>query len=389
MKTALPPLSIYMHLPWCVSKCPYCDFNSHKATGPDSRDRYVAAIVRDVDAEAQHALGRRVDTIFIGGGTPSLFGPDQIAEMLATVHRAFDVGDDAEITMEANPGAIERGDLGGYRDAGVTRLSLGVQSFDEKMLGRLGRIHGPDEVIAAYEEARSAAFQSINTDLMFALPGQTIDAALADIDRAIALAPEHISYYQLTLEPNTVFYSRPPRGLPDDDSSFEIQEACHDRLGQAGYQQYEVSAFAKPGFECRHNLNYWSFGDYLGVGAGAHGKYTDSDGRILRSRKTAHPMSYMGQAEAGRPEATAWQLDTDDILFEFMLNALRLPSGFTAKRFEARTGLPFERLRERLQRTDAAGLLECGGDDRWRPTELGFRFLNDLQAAFLPADRAS
>ena len=382
--TALPPLALYVHLPWCVAKCPYCDFNSHTLGARASLDGYVAALAEDIKLESVAVRGREIESIFIGGGTPSLFSPAQIETILRTAARELAVRGDAEITMEANPGTVERGELAAYREAGVNRLSLGAQSFDAGSLERLGRIHGPDEVTAAYAEAREAGFASINLDLMFALPAQTLEAALADVDRAVALHPEHISYYQLTLEPNTVFYSRPPGQLPDDDLSFDIQEAGHERLARAGYERYEVSAFAKPGLECRHNLNYWSFGDYLGVGAGAHGKRSGENGRIWRTRKIAHPESYVRDLRAGGRAGSSWQLEPGDIPFEFMLNVLRLSAGFSAAGFTARTGLAFDRLEPGVRQAQDEGLLAPAGVDRWQPTALGFRFLNDLQARFLP-----
>ncbi len=381
---ASPPLALYVHLPWCVAKCPYCDFNSHTIGKATSLDDYVSALAEDIRTEAAFARGRDVETVFIGGGTPSLFGPRQIEKILDTAARELAIQNGAEITMEANPGAVERGKLAAYREAGVNRLSLGAQSFDAGSLKRLGRIHGPDEVTASYAEAREAGFASINLDLMFALPEQTIEAAVADVEHAIALDPEHLSYYQLTLEPNTVFFSRPPRNLPNDELSSDIQEAGHERLALAGYERYEVSAFARPGLECRHNLNYWSFGDYLGVGAGAHGKRTDENGRIWRTQKVAHPVSYMRDLRAGSRAGSSHELECGDIPFEFMLNALRLRSGFSASSFTARTGLAFDRLEASLWQAQADGMLERDGVDRWRATELGFRFLNDLQARFLP-----
>lgn len=382
---SLPPLSLYLHLPWCVSKCPYCDFNSHKAGDPAVRERYLAALAVDLDREAGNALGRRLETVFIGGGTPSLFTPAQIASLLEMVAERLTLDAGAEITMEANPGTIERGRLSEYRDAGVNRLSLGVQSLDATKLRVLGRIHGPDDVFDACREASSAGFDSINLDLMFGLPGQTLDDALLDIDRAIALKPAHMSYYQLTLEPNTVFHERPPAGLPDGDLAFEMQTAAHERLAAAGYGQYEISAFSRPGFECRHNLNYWNFGDYLGVGAGAHGKLTDADWHVRRRSKPLHPQSYIEQHEAADSPGTKTVLvEAPDRVFEFMLNALRLSDGFTEAGFESRTGLSFDCVRERLREPGVAALIAREKGGRWRPSERGFRFLNDLQAHFLP-----
>lgn len=380
----LPPLSLYVHLPWCVAKCPYCDFNSHKAGDPRQRDDYLHALADDLEHEAGHAAGRRIETIFIGGGTPSLFSPAQIDRLMTMIRGRLLLAGDVEVTMEANPGTVEHGRLEAYREAGITRLSLGAQSFDAGMLRTLGRIHGPDDIVAACEEARRAGFDSINLDLMFALPGQTIDAALADVDRLIVLGPEHISWYQLTLEPNTVFHARPPADLPDDDLAFEIQEAGHARLAAAGYHQYEVSAFSRPGFECRHNLNYWSFGDYLGVGAGAHGKVTTSDWHVLRNRKISHPQAYIEACRSGDATQDCRELTDDERLFDFMLNATRLTGGFTRTGFEARTGLEFEALAGRLASPALQALLASNDGERYRPTALGYRFLNDLQGHFLP-----
>ena len=295
----LPPLGLYVHLPWCVSKCPYCDFNSHKAGEPAARDRYVAALRADLDAEAAGVAERTLDTVFIGGGTPSLFSPGQIGTILSHVRASFRLAADAEITMEANPGTVECGELKGYREAGITRLSLGVQSTDAGSLTRLGRIHGPEEAEAALGEARAAGFASVNADLMFGLPGQTPAQAERDLTRLLGFAPDHVSYYQLTLEPNTVFHARPPADLPGDDASAEMQARALSLLAERGYARYEVSAYARPGARCRHNLNYWSFGDYLGVGAGAHGKLSDERG-IWRTEKPAHPQAYMETAGTRR-----------------------------------------------------------------------------------------
>lgn len=382
--SSLPPLSLYVHLPWCVAKCPYCDFNSHKAGDSPPRGRYIEAIKADLAAEAKRASGRSVQTIFIGGGTPSLFSPAEIRQVLEAAHDVFDVSGDAEITMEANPGTVECGSLAAYRSAGVNRLSLGAQSFDSDSLRRLGRIHGPDEILHAFREATAAAFDSINIDLMYGLPGQTLAMALTDLRKAIDLKPEHLSYYHLTLEPNTVFHSRPPRDLPNDDAAFEMQEAGHAALSTAGYTRYEVSAFARPGFECRHNLNYWLFGDYIAVGAGAHGKITGSQGAIQRYQKPAHPLAYIEAIADNPADTTLRQLGSEDILFEYMLNVLRLPQGFRTTAFEERTGLAREALRERLEACRAQGLLQQIGDESWQPTGLGLRFLNDLQEQFLP-----
>lgn len=378
------PLSVYVHLPWCVRKCPYCDFNSHTLGDAALKERYLDALERDIDAEAAGVRGRTVGTVFIGGGTPSLFAPAQIGRILDALSAALTVAADAEITMEANPGTVERGSMGGYRDAGINRLSLGAQSFDDESLARLGRIHGRDEIYGAFREARAAGFDNINLDLMFALPGQTMASALTDLRAAVELEPEHVSYYQLTLEPNTVFHAQPPEDLPDDEAGADIQDAALPVLAAGGFRRYEVSAFARPGFECRHNLNYWRFGDYLGLGAGAHGKTTDELGRIRRSEKPANPRQYVEAMRSGSPP-TVRHPDPDDIVFEYMLNALRLEAGFAPAAFERRTGLAFDRVSAQLESARGRGLMRLTGDGIWRPSELGRRFLNDLQAAFLPS----
>ena len=384
MKIETPPLSLYLHLPWCVRKCPYCDFNSHTAGDNAPRGRYVAALLADIALEGERAAGRAIGSIFLGGGTPSLFLPAEIGRILDAAENEFDLAADCEITMEANPGTVERGDLAGFQQAGVNRLSLGAQSFSEQMLRALGRIHGPDEIFAAFDDASAAGFDSINIDLMFALPGQTLQMASDDIRQVCGLGPPHISYYQLTLEPNTVFFERPPENLPDEDLSWEVQEHCHHSLRDAGYQQYEISAFAKPGHRCCHNLNYWTFGDYLAVGAGAHGKYTDSAGVIRRYRKPAHPLSYMEQMLAGTFRPSLHTLQEEDAGFEFMLNALRLPDGFSEAVFSERTGLELDVIEAPLAKAKEDGLVQESADGVWQATPLGFRFLNDLQARFLP-----
>lgn len=380
----MPPLSLYVHLPWCVAKCPYCDFNSHRAGAAPPRARYLDALERDLESEAGRTGGRPIGTVFLGGGTPSLFSGAEIARLLGAIRRNLDVAADAEITMEANPGTVDRGEPEAFREAGITRLSLGAQSFDAGSLVRLGRIHGPDDVLAAFARARRAGFDNINLDLMFGLPSQDAAMAAADIEQAIRLGPEHISYYQLTLETNTVFHARPPADLPDEDETAAMQELALERLAAAGYERYEVSAFAREGFRCRHNLNYWEFGDYLAVGAGAHGKYTDQDGAVHRYRKPANPASYMDAALAGAGWPPARRLVAGDLEFEYMLNVLRLPAGFTEAGFEERTGLDWACIEARIAEAGRTGLIRRDGA-RWRPTELGFRFLNELQARFLPA----
>jgi len=379
-----PPLSLYIHLPWCVKKCPYCDFNSHRAGSDTPRARYVQTLLTDMRAAAALATGRDIVSIFMGGGTPSLFAPEEIAQILQQADDTLSLVEDCEITMEANPGTIERGNLAAYRRAGVNRLSLGAQSFDAKMLRVLGRIHGPEEIRIAFDEASRADFDSINIDLMFALPGQDRDQAIADVEKALQLSPQHISYYQLTLEPNTIFHSRPPANMPDDESSWEIQTSCHDLLGHAGYERYEISAFSRPGFSCRHNLNYWSFGDYLAVGAGAHGKHTDTLGNIWRYQKPANPLAYMEKIESGTVGDELSKLDRSDLGFEFMLNALRLSAGFAESTFTSRTGLCMADIHRSIESARTDGMIERAKNGVWRPTATGFRFLNDLQARFLP-----
>lgn len=379
----LPPLSLYIHLPWCVRKCPYCDFNSHRAGDNAPKKRYVAALKRDLAEEARHAGDRQIISIFLGGGTPSLFTPDEIADILATCRQILRIDQDCEITMEANPGTVERGSMSNYRSAGVTRLSLGAQSFDSHALNILGRIHGPDDIRLSFDEAVAAGFDSINVDLMFALPGQDLAAAMADVESVLVLNPPHVSYYQLTLEPNTVFYANPPANIPDDEQAFRMQEEGHRLLAGAGFTKYEISAFARPEHRCRHNLNYWSFGDYLAVGAGAHGKLSNQKGVVYRYQKPANPSMYMEWAEAEyvRPEMKT--VSRHDKGFEFMLNALRLTDGFAEKDFVSRTGEDLSLIDRSLREAEIDGLVERVSPACWRPTATGFRFLNDLQARFL------
>ncbi|MFQ6006219.1 MAG: radical SAM family heme chaperone HemW [Woeseia sp.] len=378
------PLSLYVHLPWCVSKCPYCDFNSHKAGNAAPRARYLKAVGVDLKAEAERAGGRPLVSVFVGGGTPSLFTGMEIGQLIDVVAAEFRLQPDIEITMEANPGTLEHGALGDYSSAGVSRLSLGAQSFDAGSLARLGRIHGPDEIRAAFDDGASAGFDGINLDIMYALPGQDLEMAIHDVEQATALGPAHISYYQLTLEPNTVFHRNPPADIPDEEESFAIQQECHALLAQHGFERYEISAFARPGQRCRHNLNYWTFGDYVAAGAGAHGKLTASNGEIRRYAKPGHPMSFMEQAESGSIDCRERVVDTADTAFEFMLNALRLPQGFLAQDFEARTGLSIDSVGESLQEAATKGMLAAFDGPGWRPTVLGLRFSNDLAGLFLP-----
>jgi putative oxygen-independent coproporphyrinogen III oxidase len=377
-----PPLGLYIHIPWCVRKCPYCDFNSHSSGGDAPTSRYVDALLIDLEREAQRSGRRVVETIFLGGGTPSLFSPAEIGRLLDGIARCLTVAADAEVTMEANPGTVESGSPAGYRAAGVNRLSVGAQSLDDESLKRIGRIHSSDDIYRSIEDAVAAGFDNVNLDLMYALPGQSVEMALADIDAAVRLGPQHVSWYQLTLEPNTVFHARPPVDLPDPELAWDIQDAGARLLADAGLRQYEVSAWARDARECRHNLNYWQFGDYLAAGAGAHGKITDGDG-VLRYRKVANPLQYMQLMEAGEHCTEAEVPDESAVLFEFMLNALRLVDGFSEALFEERTGLPGARLEAEAEPALERGLIERNREGNWRPTALGRRFLNDLQAQFL------
>jgi len=388
-----PPLSLYVHLPWCVRKCPYCDFNSHTAGGTADKQRYLDALVRDIQQEGARAGERLVESVFFGGGTPSYFDAREIGRLLEAIASSLRLATGVEVTMEANPGTVERDRLEDYRRAGVNRLSLGAQSFDDESLRRLGRIHGSEEIRNAFGDAVKAGFTSVNIDLMYALPGQTLETARLDIERAIALGPQHISWYQLTLEPNTVFHARPPSDLPDEELAWAIEEQGYELWAAAGYERYETSAFAKPGHRCRHNLNYWEFGDYLAAGAGAHGKFTDDDGSIWRYRKPPNPSSYMQKFESGTLDVPKQRLLPRDIAFEFMLNALRLTRGFKKKQFTGRTGLPLSLVLPGVARAESLGLLWCGvgedGESLVVPTAHGRRFLNDLQALFLPEPAAA
>jgi len=391
---AAVPLALYVHMPWCVRKCPYCDFNSHQLKSATPPGDYIDALICDFDSELPGLEGRRIDTVFFGGGTPSLFRPDEFARLLEALRQRIAFAGDAEITLEANPGTVERGRFAGYRDAGINRVSLGAQSFEPRALARLGRIHTAGDTHRAVEELRGAGIDNFNLDLMYALPGQMLDEAIADVRAACALRPAHISYYQLTLEPGTVFHARPPP-LPDEDAAWMIQIECQQILAAEGFEQYEVSAYGQRGARCRHNLNYWLFGDYVGLGAGAHGKISSSlPDRILRTAKPNQPREYLGRLSA--TPVTAGSTTTScpapigerkyiaaaDLPFEFMLNALRLNEGFAIRDFECRTGLPLRSIEPALRRAGNRGLIE-GGADRWRPTDVGARFLNDLQSSFL------
>ena len=379
-----PPLGLYVHLPWCVRKCPYCDFNSHRAPTELPTEAYVEALVRDFEQQAPSVRGRTIETVFFGGGTPSLFPPEAFARFLEAVGRSASLAADAEITMEVNPGTVERSPFDAYRVAGITRVSLGVQSFDDESLKRIGRIHGGAEAERVVAEALRADFESVNVDLMFALPEQSLGGAVADVERALALGAPHVSHYQLTIEPNTLFHARPPV-LPDDEAAWAMQDACHAALASAGYEHYEVSAWAKPGHQCRHNMNYWRFGDYLGVGAGAHGKLSDPRGGIIRrTLRQRHPRTYLENPLAFQ---TQRQVAADERLFEFALNAFRLRDGVSIHTFETTTDLVFDPLRDPWLAAIDRGLLEIHAD-RVRPSERGFTYLNDLQALFLSEETA-
>ncbi|HTR59228.1 MAG TPA: radical SAM family heme chaperone HemW [Casimicrobiaceae bacterium] len=383
---ALPPLALYVHIPWCLKKCPYCDFNSHErrggAAGELPEARYVDALLVDLEFALPSIWGRRVGSIFFGGGTPSLFSAEAVDRALAGIRARVTVAPDAEITLEANPGTFEQAKFAGYRAAGINRLSLGVQSFDARHLKALGRVHDEREAHAAAAAAFSI-FDNVNFDLMYALPGQTPDDARADVQAALGYGPPHLSFYHLTIEPNTLFHRHPPP-LPDDDTAAEIGDAIESVLGAAGYLHYETSAFARPGCECRHNLNYWRFGDYLGIGAGAHSKLSFPE-RVLRQVRYRQPDQYLAQVERGAPLLEEREVSRDEIGFEFMLNALRLNDGVPVALFAERTGFPIALVSKELDEAERRGLIERD-HQRIRPTTLGRRFLNDLQAIFLPED---
>ncbi len=379
----LPPLGIYVHLPWCVRKCPYCDFNSHALRGSLPEPGYIDALLADISAAAASFPLRPADSLFFGGGTPSLFSPTAIGRILEALCSAGLLGADAEVTLEANPGAVEHGSFRGYADAGVNRVSLGVQSFDPAKLERLGRIHSPDDARSAMDQLVSAGIDNVNLDLMYGLPEQSVEEAAKDVELALSCGAPHLSHYQLTLEPNTLFHHRPPT-LPGEDETWQMQIVCEAKIAAAGLSQYEVSAYARPGHECRHNLNYWTFGDYLGVGAGAHGKLTFPDRDLVERRsKPRHPDTY--RHNPGRHEERR-SVSPADRVFEFMLNALRLNDGFALELLQARTGIRPARVEPVLEQATRKGLLVADDRPGWRPTELGRRYLNDLQVLFLAND---
>ncbi|MBH1986714.1 MAG: oxygen-independent coproporphyrinogen III oxidase-like protein [Burkholderiales bacterium] len=380
--TALPPLSLYVHLPWCIRKCPYCDFNSHEA-GADqvsTEARYLDALRSDLESALPQIWGRRIHTVFIGGGTPSLFSPDSIDRLLADVRARLQLDPACEITMEANPGTFERDRFKAFREAGVTRLSIGVQSFDDTKLKALGRVHDRAQAIAAVEEAQRC-FETFNLDLMYALPGQSLADLDADVSQALAFEPPHLSLYHLTMEPNTVFATRPPKDLPDEDAAFDMLDHLIERTRSAGLERYEVSAFARAGHHCEHNLNYWRFGDYLGIGAGAHSKISSPD-RIVRQVRWREPAAYMEKAAQGLAVSNEHDIALSARPFEFMMNALRLKDGFELLRFAERTGLTLASIQKPLAEAEAKGLLQRDLARAW-PTARGFDFLSDLQGLFL------
>jgi putative oxygen-independent coproporphyrinogen III oxidase len=381
--TATPPLALYIHIPWCVRKCPYCDFNSHEARDVLPEDHYIKALLADLDQELPSVWGRTVDSLFIGGGTPSLFSARGIQQLLSEIRARVPLRPGAEITLEANPGTVDQARFSGYRDAGINRLSLGIQSFQDGLLASIGRIHDASEALAATLAARRAGFENINLDLMFGLPAQTTAEALLDLHTAIDLQPTHMSWYELSIEPNTWFYRHPPL-QPDDAALWEMQMAGRSLLEDAGYHRYEVSAYAQQGSQCRHNLNYWQFGDYLGIGAGAHAKISNAATQtIIRSSKVKHPRGYLEKAHSMARISSSTVLTVDDVILEFAINSLRLDSGFTKAAFTAATSLPFASIESRV---------ETAIENAWltvdkgfiKTTEKGQRYLNELLQQWLP-----
>lgn len=379
MNRLLPPLSLYIHIPWCVRKCPYCDFNSHAQQGELPEREYLTALIADLQMDRPLSQQRELQSIFFGGGTPSLMSPHIIGELLAATNERINFAPNIEITLEANPGTTEQQRFADFRAAGINRLSLGIQSLNPQHLQTLGRIHDREQAIGAVQQARRAGFDNINLDLMHGLPAQTVEDAMSDLQQALALEPEHLSWYQLTIEPNTEFFKRPPQ-LPADDTLGEIQEAGFAQLADAGFEHYEVSAFCRAGRASKHNINYWQFGDYLGIGAGAHGKITQHDGRIARTHKTRLPKDYL--ASGGRCDRNFEPIDGASLPFEFMMNALRLNAGFARELLAERTGLTWQSVAARVNRLVDRGLLKIDGDIV-APTMLGQRFLNDVLAEFL------
>lgn len=381
MQITQPPLGLYIHMPWCEKKCPYCDFNSHLVETLPEAD-YINALLNDLEQDLPLVWGRSVETIFIGGGTPSLFSGKSIDRLFSGLRALLNISANAEITLESNPGSADIEHFRAYRDCGINRLSIGVQSFSDVHLQALGRIHDARLARQAFDSARQAGFDNINLDLMYGLPAQTLQQALADLRQAIALKPEHISHYQLTIEPNTLFHHQPPAQMPDDDLAWQQQKASQDLLTDENYQQYEISAYCRGNHQSRHNLNYWKFGDYIGIGAGAHGKITlAGDNRILRRVRKRQPTAYL-QTEGRDTISSEIELKPSDRVFEFMLNALRLTDGFKSSEFTETTGLSLSEILPVLQKAQDMGLLNL---EQWRicPSERGFQYLNDLQSMFL------
>ncbi|MDH5368899.1 MAG: radical SAM family heme chaperone HemW [Gammaproteobacteria bacterium] len=381
--TSLPPLTLYIHFPWCVQKCPYCDFNSHELKTSLDETRYINALISDLEQELPLFWGRSISSIFMGGGTPSLFSPESIDQLLSALRARISFAPDIEITMEANPGTIELGKFKEFSAAGINRLSIGIQSFSDDKLKSLGRIHGRKEAIRAAELAHDANFNSFNIDLMYGLPNQSLAQAVEDIETAIALEPKHLSHYQLTIEPNTYFHHQPPT-VPNDDKLWDMQNACQARLAKHNYQQYEISAYAKEGFQCQHNLNYWQFGDYLGIGAGAHGKLTNApEQQITRSWKVKQPQDYLKNAATDKRISGQKILTRDDATFEFMMNALRLNHGFETVLFQQHVGLPISTVEISLKQAEKNGWINWD-INRIQPTNAGLQYLNTLLELFIP-----
>ncbi len=380
--TTLPPLSLYIHIPWCIRKCPYCDFNSHELREGLPEGQYIDALIADLESELPRVWGRSIQSIFIGGGTPSLFSAESIDRLLCAVRALLPYRPDMEITLEANPGAIEAGRFKELRAAGVNRLSIGVQSFDDGLLQRIGRIHNGHDAQKAVDTALAAGFENFNLDLMFGLPEQTECIARSDIQMAIKSGATHLSFYQLTIEANTAFYAKPPQ-LPDDENIWTMQDQCHELLAGAGFEQYEVSAFSKPDKQCQHNLNYWNFGDYLGIGAGAHGKVTDAfQQNITRRSKLKNPADYMRQVSSATHVSEEHILKRREVGLEFMMNALRLNDGFPVSLFNSHAGLPLTIVEKTLKEAEERGLIKWD-IHRIQPTERGRHFLNDLLGLFV------
>jgi putative oxygen-independent coproporphyrinogen III oxidase len=378
-----PPLSLYVHMPWCVRKCPYCDFNSHTAPESLPADAYINALISDLEQDLSLVWGRPVQSIYFGGGTPSLFSADHLAVFLSAVRARLNLRPDIEITLEANPGTIEHDSFSAYANAGINRVSLGVQSFDNNMLKKIGRIHGRSEIEQSLQSLKLSGISNFNIDLMYALPGQSPEQSRSDIELAVDAGPTHVSFYQLTIEPNTAFAAQPPR-LPEDDTAWDMQQSGIESLETASYRQYEISAFALKGKQSRHNMNYWRYGDFLAIGAGAHGKITSpADGKIWRYAKHRHPKRYLQGLDGGDWCAERRSLGSEERVFEFFLNQLRLRQGVYIQDFSARTGLSWQVVEQRVQQAVDRGLLELH-QERVRPTELGWKFVNDIQQMFLP-----